>query len=142
MDFEVSPRLGVGPVKLGMTRDQVREVLGQSPMARAKTDRYFDNALRVDFDDEGHAELVELWSSEHFTAMFLGQNVFAVPAVELVKAIACQSPYDPNDPELGYAFTFPGLGISLWREHLPESDQDGAGRYFDTVAVAVQGYWD
>jgi hypothetical protein len=47
--------------------------------------------------------------------------------------------YDPTEPELGHAYIFPDLDLSLWRPVLPESPEDLEAREFSTIGFGMAG---
>lgn len=84
--------------------------------------------------------------------------MFETKAEELAAQIDKISPYDRNDWELGYSYTFHELGLAFWRpnvfrdedmqqewflSHDKEAQESYLkAQYFSTVAVAVDGYWN
>jgi hypothetical protein len=64
----IVPYVSVGPIKLGMTRDQVRAALASTPRefqkgfdARRKNDAFEDRDLHVHYRDESVCDAVALW---------------------------------------------------------------------------------
>ncbi len=64
--FEIHPTVGVGPIRFGMTRPEVRALIG-APDGDGDEDRewYLDD-LAIDFDDSGRVAFIELAESEKF----------------------------------------------------------------------------
>jgi hypothetical protein len=145
--YVVNPGVGVGPVRLGMHRDEVRAAMGQEPerflkagTSRYETDAYHDSAFQVFYEgDEPRVEFIELSGHGGFVAFYRGKDVFGTEASDLVEFIARDAPVDDRDPEFGYSFVFPSLELSLWRPVLPEDDPDG--EFFSTIGVGVEGYF-
>lgn len=53
MEFLIKPNDGVGVIKLGMSREQVKELLVQYFSSSDKTiDFYFNNSLQIEFENE------------------------------------------------------------------------------------------
>ena len=77
---------------------------------------------------------MELSRTEVFVVSLDGTALLGVPADEAVKAVAARSPFDPDDPELGWSYTFPALALALWRPTLDDES-------FSTVGVGVPGYF-
>ena len=60
MDFVILPKIGIGPVTLGMSKDEVRKVLGipacifrQNQFAKTDTDYFRTLGIQVDYDGRG-----------------------------------------------------------------------------------------
>jgi hypothetical protein len=152
--YEVVPHEGVGPVRLGMTREAAREAMERAgvplPPVRVETpvDVYHDAGFQVSYDASGIVEYIELSRGGAFVARYGGVDVFTTPADELVALVAKTTSYDPDDPEPGYTYLFPALDLSLWRPVLPEDceeedqpDEYDCGRVFTTIGVGRQGYY-
>jgi hypothetical protein len=144
MKFEVQPLVGVLPVRLGMLRAEVRKAMTVPPeeYRKAADGRYTADAFHGGFHvfyegDEPAVEYIELSRDSGLEAILDGANVFAVPADDLVSQLTRHSPFDPNDPELGYSFVFPQLELALWRP-VPFAPE---GRFFSTVGIGVRGYF-
>ena len=98
------------------------------------TDAYHDSAFQVFFDADDRVEYVELSSDRAFGVLFADARVFSTPARALVQLLEQHAPYDPDEWELGYTYTFPRLELALWR---PDKSQ----RNFSTVGVGRPGYF-
>nr|WP_231116896.1 hypothetical protein [Paenibacillus polymyxa] len=103
--------------------------------------------------------MLELWNfieiashlKEEFNCLFDGTDVFNTKAENLVKMVNEKSPYDENDPEVGWMYSFPELGLNFWRSRifkeedkledwfieLSQEDQKEECRflYFETVSI-------
>jgi len=144
MKFQIEPGIGVGPVKLGMSKDAVHAALGIPKSSRDGREGFLDGFF-VDFDDAGFVEFIELAKSGDFTALFEGVSLHDLAADEAVQFVSRFDQFSNNNREHGYSFIFPKLQMSLWRGTIPEEDQDENdpdGRYFEAIGVAVSGYFD
>jgi hypothetical protein len=150
MDYEVIPHVGVGPVRLGMPRDQVRSLMPgpcrpfrKGPDALHETDAFHESGFQVFYGGTAPvAEYIELSRDSGFRALYCGVDVFATPADELVSRVARDAAFDPDDPELGHAYVFPTLDLSLWRPVTPEeTPDDPEGREFSTIGIGTRGYY-
>jgi hypothetical protein len=146
--FFIEPLVGVGPIKFGQTRSDVRAVmsdLGQ-PQARlrsAKTDCFFGSALQVSYDQDERVEFVESARSEAFQFLFHGEALHEMPAEDAVRFVSGFAAYYSGRAAKGYSYIFPALQLALWRGVLPSSDpEERRGRFFDSVAVGKDGYFD
>jgi hypothetical protein len=149
ISYETIPHVGVGPVKLGMTREEVRRVMpgpyesflkGLNP--KHKTDAFHNCGFQVFYGGElPVVEYIELSRESGFRVVYRGVDVFTTPAEQLVAYISGDATFDSTDPELGYAYILPDLDITLWRPVLPESPENPTGREFSTIGVGVIGYY-
>jgi hypothetical protein len=147
--YEAIPHVGVGPVKLGMTRGEVHRVMpgpresflkGLNP--EHETDAYHDSGFQVFYGGEGPVvEYIELSREAGFRVLYRGLDVFATPADQVLAHVPGDATFDPTAPELGYAYVFPDLDLSLWRPVVPESPEDSEGREFSTIGIGVAGYY-
>lgn len=146
--YEVIPHQGVGPVLLGMTREESRAAMNVPPhsfrkgrFASTDTDGYLDNAFQVFFDHDDRVEFIELSNAPAITATYKGRDLFALHADDVVRFVARDAPFDPDDPELGYSYIFPDLELALWRSIRPEDEHDPEGRHFATIGIGKRGYF-
>lgn len=149
-DYTVQPFVGVGPVRLGMSRDEVRSAMPEPSepfrkglTSRHETDAFHQNAFQVFYDGEPPTvEYIELSRSSVLRAVYRDLDVFATPADEVVTYISRDSGFDQSDPEIPYSYLFRGLQLSLWRPTIPASDKDTEGRFFSTIGIGKSGYYD
>lgn len=146
--FQVIPLSGIGPVLLGMSREEVQAAMGEEPYRFKKlfwssnlTEAYHKGAFQVFFDEADKVEFIELSSpGASFAVEYKGVNVFQTRADDLIAFISRDVGCDPQQPEPGYTFVFSQIGLSLWRELVPENDSDPEGQYFNTVGIGTQHY--
>jgi hypothetical protein len=93
--FELTPRRGMGPVLLGMSRDDVRAAMSSAgfpcltPESTGKALDYFcANALQVEYDSNGAASFIGAACSESFLVTYFGLDVFDATAHTVFAAIA------------------------------------------------------
>lgn len=147
--YEVIPLKGIGPVLLGMSREEVRSVMGMPIRSYKKTrdactltDVYHEGCFQVFFDEHERVEYIELSSPDDlFIAVYKGKGVFQTKADDLVDLISEDAPFDPEAPEIGYAYVFPQLELSVWRPVLPHDENDLEGQYFSTIGIGKRGYY-
>jgi hypothetical protein len=67
MDWTIRPNVGVGPIRFGMTRQEVRETIGTLPSVFAKasgstslTDDFREHGIHIYYDDSDHCVAVEM----------------------------------------------------------------------------------
>jgi len=144
-DWELRPHEGVGPLELGMTRDDCRaafegrfEEYVKGPSDDRTTD-IFAGAVHVYYDEQDRAEYIEISRGSGVSPTFGGVALLDVEPATAVAAVERAGPYDPDDPELGYSYTFTTLDLSLWRPVTDESEPEG--RTFATVGIGVHDYY-
>jgi hypothetical protein len=145
--FDVLPHVGAGLVRLGMSRSEVRVLLGDPVSSYQKvpgkpfTDAYFGGGLQVAFDGEDRGEYIELNGPGAVDAVFYGRSLLFLPADDVLEWMSRFAEYDHGDPELGYSYVYPALDLSLWRPTLPETPEDEDGRFFRSIGIGIAGYY-
>ena len=147
-DYNVEPFVGVGPVRLGMSRDAVHNAMHESPGPFRKgssvaplTDAFHHSAFQVFYaGDQPIVEYIELSRDAELRAFYRGLDVFATPADEVAAFISRDAIYDEAGREFPYSYIFRRLQLSLWRPVLPEDDD--SGRFFSTIGIGRRGYYD
>jgi hypothetical protein len=141
LSYEVIPGVGVGPVRLGMTRAQVRAGMSQEPERFRKSpgdsyhvDAFHQAAFQVFYaGDEPRVEYIELSRGQEFNTVYRGVEVFSMSAQDLVAMVSRDARVDDSDPELD-SYIFPDLELSLWR---PDEEDRG----FSTIGIGIRGYY-
>jgi hypothetical protein len=152
--YDVVPHEGVGPVRLGMSRQAAREAMERAGVplppvhVEVARDDYHNAGFQVSYDASGIVEYVELYRGEPFVTRYRGVDVFATAADEMVALVAETAPYDRDDPDVGFSYVFRALDLSLWRPVMPEDceeddepDEYDCGRVFTTIGVGRRGYY-
>jgi len=161
--FVVEPKKGIGPIQLGMSKEEVdicMEEYDTKYYDLQRVKHFFKNTFEVEYDTEGKVIFIEVSSyvgNEKLSFTFMNIDVFETKVDELVEKIDKISPYDRNDWELGYTYHFPELQLCFWRPNIlteqamledwfKELSEDNKeyemqSLYFSTVAIAVDGYW-
>ncbi|MGW3819015.1 hypothetical protein [Streptomyces sp. NPDC005046] len=152
MDFDLAPPIGVGPLRIDMTRqsantalDSLRDLSAVSESDRPGQHIFRPSGLMISIHcTRDLLEAVELGrpSSRTDRVIFRGLDVFAIPARELVQRMGEYTSIeaDPEDPA---SFIAPDLLLSFWRpfaaDDQPEEEQ---GHFFNSVLLARPGYHD
>ena len=148
MQFTLQPHRGIGPISFGMNRNEVAMVMGGvgggRPVPRSvgeETDCYFDNFFQVSFEDAGRADFIEVSSGLAATVLFDGQDVFDLPADELLALIGRHDRPDPELSEPPDSYIFPDLILSLWGRD-EQYDHKGGGQrpVFAAVGLGAPSY--
>lgn len=116
---------GIGYFKLGMSKEDVKECIEKynTQYGKPNTSTYFEFNIR--YNPNGLVTFIELpfEYKDTFHCLFQGIDVFNTKAEDLVKLIDEISNYDRSNTESETCFTFPELGLILWREDvLKEED--------------------
>ena len=144
-NFDIIPHVGIGPVRLGMNREEVLTVLGEPERCLPNGRECFLSGFMVDFNGDGVVEFIEIAASKKFRGIFNGKCLHEIPADDALAHVSQFGEFDRKNPELGYSYTFVGLQMALWRGTLPDPGQDlsdADGRYFESVSVAKNGYFE
>lgn len=166
MLFELEPHIGAGKLKLGMRLEEIKTILGEPgyhtqkhifksgdiELPQPTEVGYFDNELQITFDENEESNYFEFSgrSAEHLTVKVFGRDVFKCAAPELLQLIqsASNTGFDKEDNEIPYSYVFPAIDLSLWRDCLPELDENeneipesDDGKYFWTIGIGIKGYY-
>jgi len=120
MLLEIIPLNGVGPIKFGMSSEEIQTAMKYScgeaynHSRSGDTDYFFGSALEVSYDDEGKAEFI---GSQYYTGcgcdfIIYGLDPFDTDAKTLFEHIASKQPgthkFDPDE------YIFRENIITLW----------------------------
>ena len=147
--YHVYPCQAVGAVRFGMMPSSVYSALNAEPECRYRkspsdpheVDCYHDSTFQIFYGgDEPAVNYIELTSyGGKFVVLFRGLDVFNVGAMELIARVGENDSFDPNDPELGFSYTFPSIEVCFWRPAVPEDDPDC--EYFQVMGIGARGYY-
>ncbi|MEV5731302.1 hypothetical protein AB0N50_36930 [Streptomyces pharetrae] len=152
MDFDLAPPIGVGSLRIGMTRqsastalDSLRDLSAVSESDRAGQHVFRPSGLMISIHcTRDMLEAVELGrpSTQADRVIFRGLDVFAIPARELVQRMAEYTSIeaDPDDPA---SFIASDLLLSFWRPFAADDEpEEEQGYFFSSVLLAQPGYYD
>jgi hypothetical protein len=151
MDVDLRPPAQAGPVRIGMSFEEAKASLSALEgfdAARSFTDSApafaaFSSGLAFSLSHQESTGVgtVEVYSASAVRGVvYEGIDVFTTPAAELIGQLVVS--YQVVIEEDGRLVTLPKQSISFWRATLPEEELDEDGRYFQTVMVAHEGYFD
>ena len=139
MTFKIEPYKSVGPIKFGMSRPEIRDVLQIEPKPFRKTlssliasDAYDDIGVHVHFDESGGCCAVELAAPANPT--FRGQSLLGQPLSTLRRQ------FEEVDDTLEVdetGFTSHKFGIGLFAPFAEDSPEDPV----EGVIVFKRGYY-
>lgn len=92
-DFDLVPRVGIGPLRLGMTLAEADAAVGGLPGAKARTSLnsvyyFFDAALQFELGRSGRVQFIGLSQHALIACRYHGQDVFDIAAPDLFALIA------------------------------------------------------
>ena len=124
---ELIPSVGVildgKTVRLGDTRADVEQTLGEGENVRWNSLYYFASELRVEFDGEGRVEFIELLGGfdGKLQPVIFGMEAFRTEPETVVELLKEKNGGDFLDNERGYSYAFQKLSVGLYRESIPEN---------------------
>ena len=140
MESVIMPREGIGPVRIGMSKDAVKRVLGeptsrfmQGPFAEAETESFHPRGIQVDYDKNGMVNFISATSAARPT--FQGRPVVGMPFEE------CKAWFKQFDISLetdATGFSSSKLGISVFASGAMKEPSDPV----EAVSIFTQGYYD
>ncbi|WP_020475677.1 hypothetical protein [Zavarzinella formosa] len=144
--YEVTPHVGIGPLRLGMSPAEVRAAMpghAIEKIGRGHEEMIEALGLNVDYSaGDAAVTFIQVFPTTGVRFTLWGIDVFATPADELVTALVRRegllaADFPPGRDE----YRFPSLRLVLWRRWA--SDKPGEpGWAFETVSVHILGYYE
>ena len=127
----------IGPVELGMTREEVRSFLGE-PCSTSEAhekwgirfpdkDCFIDNAFQVEYSPAGCACFIETSMHESYRVEFSSLDVHRDDASLVISSLEAVGQPNREDREYPCNQVFPSIGVSIYREHSEEDNIDAFG---------------
>lgn len=141
MIYEIEPYVGVGPIRLGMTREEIHTTIVEEReltmhRGREKPGDFFPAlGLFVDYRAPGICELVEFALSDPLSPTFQNQ-AFLSQSYRLARAW-----FEASDPDLetdGAGLISKRFGIALYAGSAEKEPDESV----EAVAVFEKGYYD
>ena len=139
LEFNVIPHRSIGPIELGMPRQQIRALLGEPSAVQVAhekwgiqfpdKDSFYNNAFQVSYDSDLNADFIEASADSAFRVTFDGIPVHDSEPSLVVNAISKHASVDREEREYPLNMWFPDLHLNLYREH---SEHDK----FDTIGIS------
>lgn len=162
-DFIIIPKKSIGPIKIGMMKSEVDDILPAPSANRNTMFYYFQNLLHVEIKND-IVVFIQLCSNQDILPIFENKNLFSLKDKEILSLFSKYDSVDEDDAEYGYVYQFNKIGINFGREAIPEDleqelenlDKNSKDfqeekdfyvteiekyRYFQTVAVFGEGYY-
>jgi uncharacterized protein YkuJ len=165
LNFRVIPGVGIGHIRFGFTRQEVKQAFGTEPEAVLPRDSeghekqafYFEGTFTMEYSDkDSTVEWIAVSRNGPFKVTYNEIDLFALEVEELVNLISKETPFDKNNPLLGYSYIFPELEMALWRPSMPkdfEGDEELEGskvwfeedlkksKFSETISLGIKGYY-
>ncbi|WP_066498176.1 hypothetical protein [Abyssisolibacter fermentans] len=145
----------IGPIKLGMTREEVYKILGKPKKLQESCEWVSDYHIGYDDNKVNFIEIPNSFMDTHFV-LFNGVDVFRTEANLLVKFVSEYGSY--IDEDMGYSYSFPTLGLGFWRPNVFEYEMVNDSEfkemdeeiqldeikylYFEAVCIFVEDYYN
>ncbi|MGW7414346.1 hypothetical protein [Streptomyces sp. NPDC054863] len=152
MNFELDPPLGIGPLQIGMSRedansalDSLRDLREVSAADQAGHSVFRPGGLMISIGCLHHRLECMEWgrpSDPSDVVSFRGIDVFGLSAREVVHRMAEVTAIEPADDDPA-SFVAPELLLSFWRPFKADDEPDEEqGHCFSSVLLARPGYYD
>lgn len=139
-EFKVIPRSSIGPIQLGMARDEVRRILGEPSSVEVAHEKwgiqwpdrdfFYNNGFQVTYDSELKAVRIEAAADSAYTVTFDGIRVHEAEPQDIIDATLKHGDVDTQHREYPTNLWFPDLALNLYREHREEDK-------FDTIGISL-----
>ena len=112
MEFLIKPNDGIGAIKLGMSREQVKKLLADHFSSTDNTiDFYFDNSLQIEFEN-GLVDFIGISQNDAYKVSYENTDVFDIDGAILFNSIASNEAENHTLNESEYIF--PDQVVTLW----------------------------
>ena len=115
MKLDLTPTKSIGPIELGMTRDEVRSVMEHAgyPFCYEKKtmDYFFENSIQTEYED-GTVSFIGIACDQRIELIYKGKDLFDLSAKEVFELIADSEKENHQYNENEYLF--PDQITTLW----------------------------
>ncbi len=156
----LTPGEGVGPVKLGMTEEEVGRAIGAlHELDRSLSRKRIEQAIMVEYHPQTHTvHWIGINDTLPFVLSFAGLSLFNESVESIRETMIQLDSVDKEDREYGYSFRYLNIGIGFWRENkseelmeelagAPAEDRQGLredlerSKHFQQIALFSERYW-
>ena len=140
VEYHVVPLVGIGPIRFGMSRSEVRATFGTPEYVEHAHERFgihfpekdcfFESCPQVRYDEKEEVEDIQFSGHPAFTVLFDSVPVHDSKVEAVAHAVSERAELDRRDSEFPYTYSFPRIGLSLWRESLDKTR-------FDTINLVL-----
>jgi hypothetical protein len=139
MGFPIHTYVGAGPLRFGMTREEVQAALGSTPKRFRRTpsgsesDHFTDGGVLVYYDHDGRCEAIEMDSRA--APNVNGRALVGLPFRDLLEWFTAADPGIETD---GAGLISRGLGIALYAPAARKEPDDPV----EAAMAFRRGYYD
>ena len=160
----VGIKIGNENINLLDSKEKVKLILGNPYSTYEQSYYYFENELRVDFNEQNLVEFIEFLAGidGKIQPQIYGIRAFEVEADTLYEILKSKNNGDIDDSENGYSYSFLDISVGVYRESRPEDVQemiesakeDGEpmdveeieyemrkATHWDTIGIGVKNYY-
>ncbi|MEZ8306378.1 hypothetical protein AB6C40_19300 [Vibrio splendidus] len=130
-ELEIIPLCGAGKIRLGMNKVEIREAIGNIPedipahsnsgIEFPENDYFLESAIQITYSkDTGLVDWICFNDNIPFKLLFQGVDLFSLEVSDVIAHVKKYGKLDESDPEIGYSYSFPELGICFWRSSITE----------------------
>ncbi len=162
-NFIIRPCIGIGNLELGMSREQIHELLGSQCHTEIKDgimcDYYLNMLIQICYDDNLSVNFIEISCSTECSVFYKETDIFKTKAEDLIQYLNKEAEYlNTCEARNGYGYIYEDLGLSLYRSQvmnektmkeqwfleLSQEQKEDELRFlnFEAVAVWSKGYYD
>ncbi|MBR3646154.1 MAG: hypothetical protein IKN54_07020 [Lachnospiraceae bacterium] len=152
-------------IDLGEAKNDVIQTLGEPVLIEDNSYYFYDNDLRIDFDEDDNVEFIEILGGMEGSIKpeIYGIDPFKNEADKVYELLKEKNVKGISDEECGYAYSFVGISVGVYREAIPddleeyleeleesginpEDDDDYQYEYqlahhFSTIGIGVKDYY-
>lgn len=155
LKLEVLPNIGIDQISLGISRDEVREIMNfkfkefnKTEDLNNSTDAYLDNSFQIFYDSNNKVDFIEVsYNPKSFNLVYKDINLFETEAKSLVEILSKETSYINNHPEIPYGYLFKEYKLILWRPRIETDytehetqDELRKGKYFMVIGIGSEKY--
>ena len=118
LQLVITPYQSIGPIKLGVSRPEMRKTLSESGLlfksSRNKQDYFCNASIQVEYEEDETASFIGVRCHASYICFYNGVNVFDTPAEELFALMAAGEEQGSIHTFDSCEYTFPHQILTLW----------------------------
>jgi hypothetical protein len=134
--FTIVPHKGVSPIWFGMSREQVKKVIGKPLDGRkaANVDCFYQSDVQISYGTDGLVEFVEIARNSKVFVLFENHDLMKLTMKEASSLFQKSCPVHVDYDEYPATHLFVGIDVCLWRSYVSEEHD-----YFESIGVGKKG---
>jgi hypothetical protein len=113
----LTPKVGIGPIKLGANRDHIRSEMSAFGLPleteRESMDYFGDASIQVEYEEDGTASFIGVSSDPDLELIFAGSNLFDLEAKKVFDLLASRDGSGRHEFS-EFEYLFPSQIITLY----------------------------